>query len=46
MVESNTPTFQLYISGVITGSCGFLTDLAVLAVGWGVSATAGNYWIV
>ena len=39
--------FQQYFNGVITSSeCGTKTDHAVLAVGYGTDATAGDYYIV
>ena len=46
-IEADTMVFQQYKSGVITSSkCGTRTDHAVLAVGYGTDATAGDYYIV
>ena len=46
-IEADTMLFQQYESGIITSSgCGTNTDHAVLAVGYGTDATAGDYYIV
>ena len=46
-IEADQPVFHQYTGGVITSSsCGTSLDHGVLAVGWGVDATAGEYYIV
>lgn len=46
-IQANQPAFQLYKSGVLTGSCGANLDHGVLAVGYGTDASAGgDYWNV
>jgi C1A family cysteine protease len=46
-IDAESVVFQLYSGGVLDSSrCGTSIDHAVLAVGWGVDDTAGEYWIV
>jgi len=46
-IEADKMVFQTYQSGVLdSDKCGTTIDHAVLAVGWGNDATAGDYWIV
>jgi len=46
-IEADKPVFHQYTGGVITSdACGTSLDHAVLAVGWGTDATAGDYYIV
>jgi cathepsin L len=46
-IEADQRVFQSYSSGVLNSTaCGTNLDHAVLAVGWGTDATAGNYWLV
>lgn len=45
-IQANQPAFQLYKSGVLTGSCGANLDHGVLAVGYGTDPTGGDYWKV
>ena len=46
-IAASTRVFQLYESGVLNNEdCGQDIDHAVLAVGWGVDATEGEYFIV
>lgn len=47
-IEADTLYFQTYKSGVLTNAtrCGTTLDHAVTAVGYGVDATAGGYYIV
>jgi len=46
-IEADKLVFQMYSSGVLDSTnCGTRIDHAVLAVGWGTDATAGDYWIV
>jgi len=46
-IDASSTVFQSYVSGVITGTaCGTSIDHAVVAVGYGTDATAGNYFIV
>jgi len=46
-IQANKPVFQLYKKGVITSTkCGTKLDHGVLAVGYGVDATEGPYYIV
>jgi KDEL-tailed cysteine endopeptidase len=47
-IDASQPIFQSYTTGVITdaASCGKSIDHAVVAVGYGVDATAGAYFIV
>lgn len=46
-IDAESVVFQLYSGGVLDSSrCGTGIDHAVLAVGWGVDDTAGEYWIV
>lgn len=46
-IEADQPVFQQYTGGVITStSCGTTIDHAVLAVGYGVDPTYGDYWLV
>jgi len=46
-IEADKPCFSAYKSGVFNNtSCGTSLDHAVLAVGYGTDATAGDYWIV
>lgn len=41
-IQANQPAFQLYKSGVLTGTCGANLDHGVLAVGYGTDASAGG----
>lgn len=45
-IQANQPAFQLYKSGVLTGTCGANLDHGVLAVGYGTDATGGAYYKV
>jgi hypothetical protein len=45
-IEADQSTFQLYSSGVLTGSCGSNLDHGVLAVGFGTDSQYGDYWKV
>ena len=46
-IEADQFCFQMYTSGVFDNAkCGTTLDHAVLTVGWGNDATAGDYWIV
>jgi len=45
-IEADQKTFQLYASGVFTGTCGTNLDHGVLAVGYGTDATGGDYYKV
>jgi len=45
-IQANQPAFQLYNSGVLTGTCGANLDHGVLAVGYGTDATGGAYYNV
>ena len=46
-IQANQLCFQFYSSGVFTNTkCGTSLDHATLVVGWGVDATAGEYWIM
>jgi len=46
-IEADKLVFQTYTSGVLDSEkCGTTIDHAVLAVGWGTDATAGDYFIV
>ena len=46
-VEADQPVFHQYTGGIITSTtCGTSLDHAILTVGWGTDATAGDYWIV
>jgi hypothetical protein len=45
-IQANQPAFQMYKSGVLTGTCGDNLDHGVLAVGYGTDATAGAYYKV
>merc|ERR1712137_613479 len=44
-IEADQFSFQMYSSGVLTGSCGTSLDHGVLAVGFG-SESGTNYWKV
>merc|ERR1712093_943519 len=44
-IEADKSTFQLYKSGVLTGSCGTSLDHGVLAVGYGTDG-GKDYWKV
>jgi len=44
-IEADKSVFQLYRSGVLTGSCGTSLDHGVLAVGYGVE-NGQNYWLM
>merc|ERR1711907_762044 len=44
-IEADQSSFQLYKSGVLTGSCGTNLDHGVLAVGYG-SSGGTDYWKV
>jgi len=46
-VEADSEAFQFYSSGVFNDqSCGTALDHAVLLVGYGTDARAGDYWII
>jgi len=46
-IQANQAAFQLYKSGVLTGTCGANLDHGVLAVGYGTdAANGGAYWKV
>lgn len=45
-IEADQSAFQLYSSGVLTGSCGSNLDHGVLAVGFGTDSQYGDYWKV
>jgi C1A family cysteine protease len=46
-IEADQTAFQLYKSGVFTGTCGSNLDHGVLLVGYGTDAASGyNYWKV
>jgi C1A family cysteine protease len=45
-IQANQPAFQLYKSGVLTGTCGANLDHGVLAVGYGTDSNGGDYWKV
>ncbi|MED6175929.1 hypothetical protein PIB30_082952 [Stylosanthes scabra] len=45
-IDASGSDFQLYQSGVFTGSCGTELDHGVTAVGYGVSDDGTKYWLV
>ena len=45
-IHANQPSFQLYKSGVLTGSCGTNLDHGVLAVGYGKWTDGTDYYKV
>jgi C1A family cysteine protease len=45
-IQANQPAFQLYQSGVLTGSCGTNLDHGVLAVGYGTWTDGTDYYQV
>jgi len=45
-IQANQPAFQLYTSGVLTGTCGANLDHGVLAVGYGTYTDGTAYWKV
>lgn len=45
-IEGSGRAFQLYDSGVFTGSCGTDLDHGVVAVGYGTTEKGHDYWIV
>lgn len=45
-IQANQPAFQLYKSGVLTGSCGTNLDHGVLAVGYGTWTDGIDYYKV
>ncbi|CAH2053310.1 unnamed protein product [Thlaspi arvense] len=44
-IEASGREFQLYKSGVITGTCGISLDHGVVVVGYG-SSSGEDYWII
>jgi C1A family cysteine protease len=45
-IEADQREFQLYKSGVFTGSCGTTLDHGVLAVGYGTAVDGTDYYLV
>jgi len=45
-IEADEDAFQLYSSGVLTGSCGSNLDHGVLLVGMGTDSVNGDFWKV
>ncbi|KAL6130564.1 hypothetical protein ACLB2K_068943 [Fragaria x ananassa] len=45
-IDASGYDFQLYSSGVFTGTCGTELDHGVTAVGYGVNADGTKYWLV
>jgi C1A family cysteine protease len=45
-IQANQPAFQLYSSGVLTGTCGANLDHGVLATGYGTDSVGGDYWTI
>jgi len=45
-IQANQPAFQLYKSGVLTGTCGANLDHGVLAVGYGTYTDGNDYYKV
>jgi C1A family cysteine protease len=45
-IQANQPAFQLYKSGVMTGTCGTNLDHGVLAVGYGTDSVGGDFYKV
>jgi C1A family cysteine protease len=45
-IQANQPAFQLYKSGVLTGTCGTNLDHGVLAVGYGTYTDGTDYYKV
>jgi cathepsin L len=45
-IQANQPAFQLYKSGVLTGTCGSNLDHGVLAVGYGTWTDGTDYYKV
>jgi len=45
-IQANQPAFQLYKSGVLTGTCGTNLDHGVLAVGYGTWTDGTDYYKV
>uniref|UniRef100_M4FAU1 Cysteine protease n=2 Tax=Brassica TaxID=3705 RepID=M4FAU1_BRACM len=45
-IEAGGREFQLYQSGVFTGTCGTALDHGVVAVGYGTSQEGQDYWII
>ncbi|KAF2587599.1 hypothetical protein F2Q70_00036956 [Brassica cretica] len=45
-IEAGGREFQLYKSGVFTGTCGTALDHGVVAVGYGTSQEGQDYWII
>ena len=45
-IQADQPAFQLYKSGVLTGTCGTNLDHGVLAVGYGTWTDGTNYYKV
>jgi cathepsin L len=45
-IQANQPAFQLYKSGVLTGTCGSNLDHGVLAVGYGTWSDGTDYYKV
>lgn len=46
-IEADTTVFQFYSGGILnSASCGTDLDHAVIAIGYGVDATKGEYYVV
>jgi C1A family cysteine protease len=45
-IQANQDVFMKYQSGIITGCVGKSLDHGILAIGWGIDETHGEYYIV